>query len=75
MASAKLSPIMTTPLPDAAAVRRALERRFFKFGPTADEAMVIVGTVLEDRDREIARLRELAGQDGSEGEPATGVPG
>ena len=66
---------VTAPLPDADAVRLALKRRFFKFGPSVDEAMVIVGTVLEDRDREIARLRELAGQDGSEGEPATGVSG
>ena len=48
---------MSTPLPDAAAVRRALERRSLKFGLSVDVAMVIVGPVLEERDAEIARLR------------------
>ena len=54
---------MADPLPDAAAVRLAIERRFRKFGPSADEAMVIVDTVLEERDREIERLRVLAARD------------
>ena len=44
---------MTTPLPDPEAVRLAIRRRFLKFGPSADQAMVIVRTVLEDRDAEL----------------------
>ena len=48
---------MTTPLPDVAAVRRALERRDLVYGLTVDQVMSVVGPVLEERDREIARLR------------------
>ena len=48
---------MTTPLPDTAAVRLAIARRFLKFGPSVDEAMVIVETALGERDAEIRRLR------------------
>lgn len=58
---------MTVPLPDAAAVRRALQRRFRTHpGVTivpdsaADLAMAIVGPVLEDLLAEIERLRNLA---------------
>ena len=52
---------MTTPLPDTAAVLRAIERRFRVFGPSVDAAMSIFVPVLEERDAEIARLRaELA---------------
>lgn len=58
--SARLSPIMTAPLPDAAAVRRALERRHLVYGLTVDQVMSVVGPVLADRDAEIARLREKA---------------
>ena len=60
---------MADPLPDAAAVRLAIKRRFFKYGPSVDEAMVIVDQVLEGRDAEIRRLRGLAaGKTSSEGE-------
>ena len=74
---------MTTPLPDAAAVRRALERRFRIHGPSAEEAMVILGPVLGGRDEELTRLRGLLGvpvipgEDGSEddvlGDPPPGA--
>ena len=49
---------MTTPLPDAAAVRRAIKRRCMIYGPSEDVVMAIVGPVLEERDAEIARLRD-----------------
>ena len=52
---------MTTPLPDVAAVRRALERRDLIYGLTVDQVMSVVGPVLEERDAEIKRLRDLAG--------------
>ena len=55
---------MTTPLPDADAVRLAIRRRFFKYGPSVDEAMVIVRVVLEERDAEIERLRAGNGAGG-----------
>ena len=48
---------MADPLPDADAVRRALERRHLVYGLTVDQVMSVVGPVLEERDREIARLR------------------
>jgi hypothetical protein len=48
---------MTTPLPDADAVRRALDRRSLIYGLTVDNVMAVVGPVLEERDAEIARLR------------------
>jgi hypothetical protein len=54
---------MSEPLADAAAVRRALARRDLKFGLSVDEAMVIVGPVLEARDAEIARLRAETGSE------------
>ena len=44
-------------LPDAAAVRRALERRDLVYGLTVDQVMSVVGPVLEGRDAEIAKLR------------------
>ena len=53
---------MTTPLPDAAAVRRALERRDLVYGLTVDQVMSVVGPVLEERDREIERLRKLVAE-------------
>ncbi len=56
---------MTTPLPDTAAVRLAIERRFRKFGPSVDEAMVIVETALGERDDEIRRLSAACGEDSS----------
>ena len=46
-----------TSLPDAAAIRRALERRDLIHGLTVDYVMVIVGQALEARDAEIAKLR------------------
>ena len=52
---------MTTLLPDAVAVRRALERRDLIYGLTVDQVMSVVGPVLEDLHAEIARLREVAG--------------
>ena len=54
-----------TDLPDTAAVLRAIERRFRVFGPSVDAAMSIFVPVLEDRDREIARLRGLLASDES----------
>jgi hypothetical protein len=63
---------MTTHLHDPDAVRLALRRRFLKFGPSVDEAMVIVGTVLQERDDEIARLT-AALEDGGLGEPPPGA--
>ena len=56
-----------TDLPDTAAVLRAIERRFRVFGPSVDAAMSIFVPVLEDRDREIARLRGLLGGKSSDG--------
>ena len=60
-----------TSLPDAAAVRRALERRHLIYGLTVDQVMSIVVPVLDERDAalkardaEIARLREIAGASG-----------
>ena len=57
---------MTAPLPDAAAVRRALERRDLVYGLTVDQVMSVVGPVLEERDAalvardaEITRLETL----------------
>ena len=50
---------MTTPLPDVAAVRSALERRDMVYGLTVDRVMSVVGPVLEERDAEITRLRRL----------------
>jgi len=50
---------VTAPLPDAAAVRRALERRDLVYGLTVDQVMSVVGPVLEERDAVIARLEAL----------------
>ena len=38
---------MTTPLPDTAAVLRAIERRFRVYGPSVDAAMSVFVPVLE----------------------------
>ena len=46
-------------LPDAAAVLRAVERRFRIYGPSVDAAMSVFVPVLEERDEEIERLRGL----------------
>ncbi len=45
-------------LPDAAAVLRAVERRFRIYGPSVDAAMSVFVPVLEERDEEIERLNE-----------------
>ena len=45
-------------LPDAAAVLRAVERRFRIYGPSVDAAMSVFVPVLEERDAEISRLRD-----------------
>ena len=55
-------PVMTTPLPDVAAVRRALERRDLVYGLTVDQVMSVVGPVLEERDAEIGRLRGIVAE-------------
>ena len=54
---------MADPLPAADAVRLAIERRFRKHGATVDEAMVIVGPVLDWYDDEITRLRVACGEE------------
>ena len=46
-------------LPDAAAVLRAVERRFRIYGPSVDAAMSVFVPVLEEYDEEIERLRGL----------------
>jgi|GEM_PF-6322536 len=48
-------------LPAADAVRRGIARQFLKYGATADQAMVIVGPVLEWYDDEIRRLTAACG--------------
>ena len=67
---------MTTPLPDVAAVRRALDRKYLtaavngvgsppvtNFPVAATEvAMSVVGPVLEERDAEIGRLRGIVAE-------------
>ena len=47
---------MADSLPDAAAVRRAIKRRFLVHGPSEDEVMAIVGPILDRYDDEIRRL-------------------
>jgi len=78
---------MTTSLPDAAAVRRALERRDLVYGLSVDQVMSVVGPVLEERDAEIARLRDaveglrlvramhVCGESGSEEEEPAAILG
>ena len=66
-------------LPDAAAVRRALERRDLVYGLTVDQVMSVVGPVLEERDAalvardaEIGKLRAaMAGWSVRPGETRT----
>ena len=53
-------------LPDTAAVLRAIERRFRIYGPSVDAAMSVFVPVLEDRDREIVRLRGLLAESSAE---------
>ena len=63
-----------TDLPGASAVRRAIERRFLKFGPSVEQAMVIIGAVLEERDAEIRRLSAGCGENGAEPADVLGDP-
>ena len=48
---------MTSPLPDVAAVRRALERRDLIYGLTVDYVMAVFTAAMEERDAEIKSLR------------------
>jgi len=65
---------MADSLPDADAVRRALERRFLIYGPSAEVAMAIVAPVLEEYAREITRLEAVCAQVSGDA-PVAGAPG
>jgi hypothetical protein len=47
---------VSTPFPAADAVRRGIARRFLKHGATVENAMTIIGPVLDWYDDEIRRL-------------------
>ena len=66
---------MTTPLPDADALRRALKRQFLVNGPSVEAAMAIVGPVLDWYDDEIRRLTAACGESGSEEEEPAAILG
>lgn len=63
---------MTSPLPDAADVQRALKHQFSVYGHTVEAAMSVVLPALRRRDEEIERLRGIVagyvvtGKSGSE---------
>jgi len=54
---------MSTPLYGPDAVRRGITRQFLKYGASVDNAMTIVGPVLDWYDDEITRLRVACGEE------------